>query len=753
MLATRAELTPITPFRPEVHLRMMRWYFVFFVVSGFCGLVYEVVWLRLAMASFGVTTAMVSIVVSVFMAGLGAGSWGAGVLMRRSIDACRVLRMYALAELLVGTSSFLVSRELRLGRVLLQNMGGLAAWQSLRYYVLAGCWIAVTLIPWCVCMGATFPLLMSVIRQTARPRSERSFSFLYVANVMGALLGTLVSAFLLIEWLGFQQTLYVAGALNGVLAFLAFRLTWGARSATTLDSTSGREETRRLYGFRSSGILAMLFTTGLVSMGMEVIWIRQLTPYLGNVVYAFAGILATYLFSTLVGSQDYRSWASSHKLGDSAPSWTLLALFGLIPLIGADPLMPLRLGTFELSGIRLSAIVLFCALTGFLTPLLVDSWSSGDPNRAGTAYAVNVLGSILGPLVAGFWLLPCLGERWALVALSLPLFVLALFTTFFAIGVPASRFNPKLKFVLASAIAVLIVRMTHDYARRFTEYEVKRDYSATVIATGKGFERNLVVNGIGMTSLTPITKYMAHLPLALMSRRPSNGLVICFGMGTTFRSMLSWDIPTVAVDLVPSVPPMFHYFHSDAQQVMSSPLARVVIDDGRRFLDGSNQSYDVIVVDPPPPPEATGSSLLYSREFLTVTKKHLSTDGILQVWYPAADGDPATIASIAKAAQEVFPFVRAFRSFNGSGIHFLASMQPLRVPSSALLASRLPPAAASDLLEWGPGTTAETQFEAVISQELNLDSVTAKDARVPALSDDQPINEYYILRSWLKTYR
>ena len=59
------------------------WYFAFFVISGFCGLVYEVVWVRLAMASFGVTTALVSIVLSIFMGGLGLGSWGAGKLMRK----------------------------------------------------------------------------------------------------------------------------------------------------------------------------------------------------------------------------------------------------------------------------------------------------------------------------------------------------------------------------------------------------------------------------------------------------------------------------------------------------------------------------------------------------------------------------------------------------------------------------------------------------------------------------------------------
>jgi len=738
----------------------MRWYFIFFVVSGFCGLVYEVVWLRLAMASFGVTTAIVSIVVSMFMAGLGAGSWAAGALMRRRSDGIGALRIYAFVELIVGISSLSVPHELRFGRLLLQALAGSATWQSSRFYELAGLWIAVTLIPWCMCMGATFPLLMSAIRQTALPRSERSFSFLYVANVMGAVLGTLISAFFLIEMMGFQKTLYVAGALNGLLALFAWRLGMSERvsiSALSVNSdTNGPNEAavaRKIYGLNAKTSLALLFTTGLVSMGMEVVWIRQLTPYLGNVVYAFAGILATYLVSTLVGSQDYRSWIHSHKLADSVSAWSWLALFAVIPLIGADPLVPLRLGAVELSGIRLSAIVLFCALTGFLTPLLVDSWSAGDPYRAGTAYAVNIVGSIIGPLVAGFWLLPWLGERWALVSLSLPVFGLAMLITFFASDVSAPQIKTKIKFVVALLSAILIVKMTHDYEQAFALREVRRDYTATVIAAGKGFERQLVVNGIGMTILTPITKYMSHLPLALMSRPAKNGLVICFGMGTSFRSMLSWGIPTVVVDLVPSVPPMFGYFHSDAQKVLSSPLAGVVIDDGRRFLDGSHQQYDVIVVDPPPPPEAAGSSLLYSREFYVVIREHLSTDGIVQIWYPVADGTPVTVASIVKALQEVFPYVRAFRSFNGIGIHFLASMRPIEVPSAGTLASRLPSPAVTDLLEWGPTTTAQDQFQVVLSQEMSLQSLVAESPGTPALSDDRPINEYYLLRNWFHVYR
>jgi len=738
----------------------LRWCFVFFVVSGFCGLVYEVVWLRLAMASFGVTTALASIVISMFMAGLGLGSWGAGRWTRRVLagNGRRALRLYSTAELLVGISSFAVPLELKFGRLLLQHMGSFGTWQSSRYYLVAAIWIAVTLVPWCTCMGSTFPLLMSVIRQASRPKSERSFSYLYIANVIGALVGTLTSAFVLIELLGFQGTLYVAGTFNLLLAVFAFALSYSLSSSSPTETLITPPTSKlRLYGLPRAVILLLLFTTGLVSMGMEVVWIRQFTPYLGNVVYTFAGILAVYLLATVIGSQDYRSRAASRNPNESASAWSLLALFAMIPLIAADPLLPLR--ALQADGLRLSAIVLFCAMAGFLTPLLVDTWSCGDPDQAGTAYAINIAGSIVGPLIAGFWLLPWLGERWAVAALSVPLFAIAALIAFRVPtenARPKRNLGPKLAFTIATILAILLFNVSHDFAAIFPVREVRRDYSATVIATGTGFSRQLRVNGVGMTFLTPITKYIAHLPLAFMSRPPRNALVICFGMGTSFRSMLSWNIPTTAVDLIPSVPGLFSYYHADAAKLEKSPLAHIVIDDGRRFLDDSNQAYDVIVVDPPPPAQAAGSSMLYSREFYQVVKKHLRPDGMLQTWYPEDLQDEATTASIAKALMQTFPYVRAFGSFDQNsfhGIHFLASMKPIPSTTSAELAERMPYAAAADFVEWGPKTTAQQQFQLVLSNEIAPSNLIAQDPRVPALQDDQPINEYYLLRRWLHTYR
>src|SRR5947209_9031513 len=145
----------------------MRWYFAFFFISGFCSILYELVWLRLAMAQFAVTSALVSIVLSVFMLGLGFGSWAGGHYLRsgRVLPGFPVLRFYALAELLIGISAIFVPHELSWGRVLLERLNGGGTLSTTTYYIAAGIAIGLTLVPWCACMGATFPFVMAAIKE------------------------------------------------------------------------------------------------------------------------------------------------------------------------------------------------------------------------------------------------------------------------------------------------------------------------------------------------------------------------------------------------------------------------------------------------------------------------------------------------------------------------------------------------------------------------------------------------------------
>ena len=103
------------------------------------------------------------------------------------------------------------------------------------------------------------------------------------------------------------------------------------------------------------------------------------------------------------------------SLSGTRDRWALLALSSFFPLLAADPRFHL------LKLLRLAVgVVPFSCILGFVTPMLVDRWSEGDPDRAGHAYAINIIGCILGPLVAGFLLLPLLSERWVLFVLALP---------------------------------------------------------------------------------------------------------------------------------------------------------------------------------------------------------------------------------------------------------------------------------------------------------------------------------------------
>jgi len=701
------------------------------------------------MAQFGVTTAMVSIVLSVFMAGLGLGSWASGRWLEKAVappssrslqqggllSRLPAVRVYALIELLIGVSGIVVPYELQLGRRILEH-SGLSS--SMGFYWLAGLWVTISLLPWCSLMGATVPVGMQAIRQSVPAESRRSFSYLYTANVAGAIFGTIVPL-ALIELLGFRGTLRCGLAGNGVIALSALFL---SRKRTLATSPAPAPASIAPASSGDRGILWLLFLSGLTCMAMEVVWIRSYTPFYGTVVYTFATILAVYLLGTLLGSVVYRRW-SMHWSEEHPVVWSLLAVFALCDLLAANPDLNFSRGFRLVLG-----IMLFTGLLGFITPMLVDRYCAGNPGRAGKAYAVNVVGCILGPLLAGFGLLPFISERWATVVLTVPWLVVGIapLRTGTRLGI-ASR----VAIVILLAISGVLIATGKSYEETYSPRTVLRDSTATVLATGQGMNKILLVNGYGMTSLLPITKVMAHLPLAFLDRSPQNALVICFGMGTTFRSLHSWGIPVTAVELVPSVPRLFSYYHGDGDAILQSPLSHVVIDDGRRFLERTDESYDVITIDPPPPLQAAASSLLYSEEFYRAARRRLRPGGILQQWLPAlTDNDPVDVAAVTRSLRNSFPYIRAFH--DEFGIHYLCSDRPIPSRTAEELVQRMPSKAVSDLVEWdepsgdGPADAAEDRLSDLLEGELNLDQLIAASPNTPALTDNRPINEYFVLR-------
>jgi predicted membrane-bound spermidine synthase len=726
--------------------------FLLFFLSGFCSLVYQVVWTRMAFASFGIITPVLSVVLSVFMLGLAVGSWAGGRFIASMVEktGLSAVAFYGGAEFLIGLGAFEVPRLFALGERILLTSGET---DSFRYLSLSALVLAASILPWCVCMGATFPLMMAYIREQDC-HNTKSFSFLYLANVLGAMCGTFLTAMVLVELLGFRHTLWEAAAGNFTIAFISGCLAWEQRRTAKLsekpEGPARPAELLRPPARHGRMTKMILFSTGFVAMAMEVVWTRAFTPVLKTQVYSFALIVFTYLGATFIGSWVYRRDLRKHRLCSTGGLISALAITALLPVLANNPQF-VATDWWSISIDVLSAIILlgsicpFCALLGYLTPSLIDEHAAGHPTQAGQAYAINVLGCILGPLFAGYVLLPHLSERYALILLGLPFLVFWFF--FFKSQLQWQRWGLGLAAVAALTASLFLVRDFETVLLRTQKnMVVRRDYAATVISFGEAHDKRLLVNGIGMTILTPITKFMVHLPLAFHQGKPESALVICFGMGTSYRSALSWDIDTTTVELVPSVTKAFGFYHADAARVLNNPKGRIIIDDGRRYLKRTAEKFDVIVIDPPPPVEAAGSSLLYSKEFYELAKQHLKPGGILQMWFPG--GEVLTDQAVIRSINESFPHVRCFLSVAGWGNHILASSEPIEQLDANQLVARMPESAKKDLVEWNDSLDVPAFIGLVVTNEASVPGLLNSNLNVQ-ITDDRPYNEYFLLRRLL----
>lgn len=705
---------------------MRRLLFAFFFLSGFCGLLYQVVYLRLAFGAFGINTPVISAVLSVFMFGLSSGSWASGRLFDSQFDSkglrARPARLYAAVEFGIGLGAWIVPAAFKYGSNLLIGLGSAS---SFGYYLSSSAIIAIALLPWCFLMGMTIPLGQAILLQS-NSSSGRSFTALYLANIIGALLGVLSSAFILIEMLGLSRTLLLASSINwliGILAFVFLRKSEGEK--TTYDP---REASTNVPADLSA-VSRILFVTGFVSMALEVAWTRAFVPIVKTTIYAFAMLLIAYLIGTLIGIFLCRS---SRRIEQSRIRLLLLlapaaAAFSFV--INDPRLNPTALTT-------LLGIIPISLIFGYCTPALIDGASHGDPGKSGKLYAINAAGCILGPLVSGYLLVAVFGVRLTAAVLCL---------TLLCTLVRPVRVIELLTGAVSCAALLLLnfgVLTFEDGGIYDPTAQVRRDHVATVVSYGTGMWKNLLVNGIGVTNLTAATKNMAHLPLLFLNHPPQNSLVICLGMGTTFRSLASWGIETTAVELVPSVKEAYGFYFPETAAAVDGSHLRIVVDDGRRYLARTSEKFDIITLDPPPPMEASNLSLLYSEEFYRLAKLRLKPGGLIQQWIAAAD--PHDRRSALNAILHQFRNVRAFWSPDlNCAIHVIASDAELPVPTKEEIEERIPPAAAKDLLEWYDGDTVSSAMERILRNEFNPRPYAEG---TPSLSDDWPTNEYFFVR-------
>lgn len=731
-----------------------------FVLSGAAALIDEIVWSRQLVLVFGNTTQAVSAILTGFFGGMAIGSFAGG----RIADRIRVpLRMYGILELalvvvvLVTPFSFRLIGELYRGAY--PDLEGSPLVLALLRMGLA----VLALAPATVLMGATLPTLTRHLSRTAELSS--AFSRLYAANTIGAIAGTALAGFVLIELLGLSGALGVGAGCSAVAGLAALWLSRGTSSAL-------HPPVRGVGAIRRAPRLALTvaFISGLTSLGYQVTWTRLLASGTGNTTYVFTMILTTFLIGLALGAIVFA--AVRVRIGDplrllaqSQIFAALLAFAGLV-LVLIAPHVPTAGQPLEtlhtLLGLSLLTVTPVTMMLGIAFPassaLLPDD--DGYAGRgSGSLLASNTVGAIIGSLAVPFVLIPILGSPLVIASLATSNALLGAVLAWRLIGGWSGRALSAVGGGVAVAIVAgsvwpgLLVQPSAAYiaAAGGQVFASSEDEIASVQAGQIDSARQLWVAGTSMTLLTVDAKLMPILPLIA---RPAskNTLVVAFGMGSSFRGALIAGLHTDAVELVPSVPEMFGWYYDDAAAVLANPNGRVIIADGRNHLQLTDQRFDIIVTDPPPPIESSGAAVISSREYYEAGRDHLTDGGIMMQWVPF--GAPAEdLMDHVRTFASVFPEVTVVRGAGGYGMYVLGSSDPIAFSEADIRAVLARPGVLEDISSAydSPATTVDAWVDVIARQTwLTGDAVREAAGAGPLITDDRPLPEYFLLRRWGK---
>lgn len=648
--------------------------------SGLAGLIFEVLWLRALGTLFGNTAHAAAATLAVFFLGLSAGGL---VLGRRAPTVREPWRAYAALEIGVALSAALCFALLGSYRLLSAPLVGALGTGALltaaRLLLTAG-----ALLPPTFLMGGTLPLLAQAVIHR-RDRVGRAASVLYAVNTAGATAGAWLAGFYLPRAVGFTASYWIAVGIAAGVGLAAFALR-PAPASRAVPPNAHRvapvvaDREAASSALTPHAVLLVALLSGFGTLGLEVLWTRLLAQVLNNSVYAFAAVLVTFLAALGGGAVLAHALARTR----AAPHQVLAALCALAALtVTLSPLLFAAIThglSYVARGTAWDVYVrsLFAAagllmlvpgvLIGSVLPYLFRTAQGLDPSPGrllGRVTAVNSLGAIAGSLTAGFVLLDTLGLWASLFAMAGLYLALAIALARpgrggVVAGAGAAALLPLLATLAGSRAGLPVVRL-----RATERLERVWQGSGGTVAVVRG-EGGLVlrVNNhytLGDTRSLVVERMQAHLPL-LLHPRPRSVFFIGFGTGITAGAALDHPVErVVATELIPEVVTAARaYFAPFTNGFFQDPRARVVVEDGRTFLAGTPDRYDVIVGDLFTPWHA-GTGSLYTVEHFRTVRARLRPGGVFAQWIPLYQLSDHDFRTIARTMTAVFPQVTLWR--------------------------------------------------------------------------------------------
>jgi spermidine synthase len=678
-----------------------------FLLSGATALVYEVSWTRRLVLLVGSTSTATALLLAAYMLGLALGARLGG---RAADRTRRPLRLYAALEAGAAALAFVLPW-------LLDAVGGTSFLTvEGREPLLLGAAFLLLLLPTTL-LGATLPALSKAAVDDPAAAGPR-VGFLYAANTLGAVAGALLAGFALVEALGVDGSARAAVAVNLLVAVAAWLLSAGEAPAAAAPGEPAVEEGPAPAPGRASvcaaaaegpapavvrTAVAAAFAGGFVGLAAEVSWTRLLVFTMQGFTAAFSAMLGAFLLGSALGGAFFARAAGGARRPLAMLGWiqvgagvaaagTLAALYRHHDLVlwlrGAVAVFASARANSDASLLAAALAVLgppaFLMGGVFTVAVRAAAGGLGDlGDRVGRIYAANTVGAVLGSLAAGFLGVPAIGARGTAAAVAC-VSVLAGFATLAAsarcegpAARPAARRACGLAAAAAGAVLLFFGRPAEPMIlrsevflgprgreNRLLESREGRAGVASVVENTRNGFTSLYTDEFLAASTEGRYRYMrmlGHIPMVL-AEDPRRVLVMAFGTGTTAGALSTH--PSVErldiVEISPEVLDVARRFESVNRGVVERagkpgrPDVRLHVEDARRFVLGSRESWDVITLEPLLP-YTPGAVHLYTTEFYGLCRARLAPGGAMCQWFPIHAMSSDDFRSLAAAFVEVFP--------------------------------------------------------------------------------------------------
>jgi spermidine synthase len=762
---------------------------ILFVLSGLASLIYQVVWFKQLSYFLGNSTYSQSVVLATFMGGLAIGAyfWG-----RRSDNNRNKLKTFAFLEIGIAVYCFLfpfIFGLVESGFISLVQSLGLQS-DSLLVLMLKFFVSTLVLLVPTILMGGTLPVLVNYLTRE-QASIGKNVSMLYFLNSVGAMIGTFIAGFYLIQFLGLRLSLQFGAGLELFVGLIALTLMGQWKTATQTETNEMAERSIKTVAENHARVAYWVAgISGLCAMLYEVVWFRLLIPILSSSTYSFTLIIGAFIGGISIGSLIVysidRRIKNHFRLLGICQLAIVFSILVLIPIYGRIPF-------FVWTSISEDSSYIFYLFTQFkwvflilLIPtifmgmslplaakVVVQSQKARVGQSVGNVFAINTIGTVVGSLGAGLILIPFIGIIPSLfVGLSLNVIVglwvirtLQFHVQRFAVGVAIGAFLAG--FIVNNAdipswkYTIMLSEVPRKLNRKkppktFVEFKkesVKHDeilfyqegINGTFVVAQSGERVYLYTNGKGDANSHNDLRTQVNLAQTpmILHPHPDSVFVIGFGAGTTIGNVMlhkNVQFAQVAEISTEVIEASKHFEHINHHPLADSRL-QLIKDDGVAALKLSPYNYDLIISQPSNPWSA-GVGNLFTSDFFRVCKTKLRAGGYIAQWINLYEIDDATFQMVLRTILSEFEYVNLWH-IGKSDVLMLCSDSPI---NRDLLSIKK----GYDLIHQHLQPININSFAAFLSQEMisSRDIIEKYAGSGELNSQDRPILEYWSPRAY-----